>query len=261
MNPRQEQDYRQAKKEGVDDANHYKFPKNNIITSSSSRQFSSFKNPRIVRVSRTCGGKDRHSKVCTVKGLRDRRIRLSVPTAIQLYDLQERLGLSQPSKVVDWLIEATKNEIDKLPPLPNFPQFHPQESSSSSLPDFPNNQDLGIKMNEQNFFPLNHQSSSIPNMPYNSNNYLINWDHSHHPNLSLSQFGGGYNSFSFSSQTDVFPASMPSFFPPFSSQIMENINENFQQNSILPTTLHLKSFTLDEISSKNVHSLDKDKRN
>jgi hypothetical protein len=77
---------------------------------------------RIVRVSRVFGGKDRHSKVRTVKGLRDRRVRLSVPTAIQLYDLQDRLGLSQPSKVVDWLLDAAQDEIDKLPPL----QFPPQ---------------------------------------------------------------------------------------------------------------------------------------
>ncbi|KAG6398395.1 hypothetical protein SASPL_139854 [Salvia splendens] len=78
------------------------------------------KDPRIVRVSRALGGKDRHSKVCTVRGLRDRRVRLSVPTAIQLYDLQDRLGLNQPSKVVDWLLNVAKAEIDQLPPL-QFP--------------------------------------------------------------------------------------------------------------------------------------------
>ncbi|XP_062009776.1 transcription factor TCP13-like [Rosa rugosa] len=79
------------------------------------------KDPRIVRVSRAFGGKDRHSKVCTVRGLRDRRVRLSVPTAIQLYDLQDRLGLNQPSKVVDWLLDAAKDDIDQLPPLPMMP--------------------------------------------------------------------------------------------------------------------------------------------
>ncbi|KAL3529670.1 hypothetical protein ACH5RR_008992 [Cinchona calisaya] len=130
----------QAKQEGVDVNDHSKFSKS---TTSTSRQWSGFKNPRIVRVSRSFGGKDRHSKVCTVKGLRDRRIRLSVPTAIQLYDLQDRLGLNQPSKVVDWLLDATKVDIDKLPPLQmppgNFSQFHQaialsQHSSSSSLP-------------------------------------------------------------------------------------------------------------------------------
>lgn len=92
-------------------------------TPSSSRQWGAFKNPRIVRVSRAFGGKDRHSKVCTIRGLRDRRIRLSVPTAIQLYDLQDRLGLSQPSKVVDWLLEATKHDIDNLPPLAVPPEY------------------------------------------------------------------------------------------------------------------------------------------
>ncbi|KAF7803088.1 transcription factor TCP13-like [Senna tora] len=76
------------------------------------------KDPRIVRVSKACGGKDRHSKVCTVRGLRDRRVRLSVPTALQLFDLQEKLGLNQPSKVIDWLLEAAKHDINDLPPLP-----------------------------------------------------------------------------------------------------------------------------------------------
>ncbi|XP_043706089.1 transcription factor TCP5 isoform X2 [Telopea speciosissima] len=101
----------------------------NIIraSSSSSRTWSGLRDPRIVRVSRSFGGKDRHSKVCTIRGLRDRRVRLSVPTAIQLYDLQDRLGLNQPSKVVDWLLNAAKHEIDELPPLQmppgNFGQY------------------------------------------------------------------------------------------------------------------------------------------
>ncbi|KAF8012866.1 hypothetical protein BT93_I0892 [Corymbia citriodora subsp. variegata] len=96
------------------------------------------RDPRIVRVSRAFGGKDRHSKVRTIKGLRDRRVRLSVPTAIQLYDLQDRLGLSQPSKVVDWLLDAAKHEIDELPPLPLIqpghtlgPQIHQSVLSKS----------------------------------------------------------------------------------------------------------------------------------
>ncbi|XP_022884165.1 transcription factor TCP13-like [Olea europaea var. sylvestris] len=100
------------------------------ISSSSSTTWSKLKNPRIVRVSRAFGGKDRHSKVCTVRGLRDRRIRLSVPTAIQLYDLQDRLGLNQPSKVVDWLLNTAKHEIDELPPL----QIPPGSFSQSLHP-------------------------------------------------------------------------------------------------------------------------------
>ncbi|KAM0048046.1 putative transcription factor TCP family [Helianthus debilis subsp. tardiflorus] len=72
---------------------------------------------RIVRVSRASGGKDRHSKVLTSKGLRDRRVRLSVNTAIQFYDLQDRLGFDQPSKAVEWLLKAAASSIDELPSL------------------------------------------------------------------------------------------------------------------------------------------------
>lgn len=72
---------------------------------------------RIIRVARASGGKDRHSKVWTSKGLRDRRVRLSVPTAIQFYDLQDRLGFEQPSKAVEWLIEAAADAIAELPSL------------------------------------------------------------------------------------------------------------------------------------------------
>jgi hypothetical protein len=98
--------------------------RNNHAVVASSRPWSAQTESRIVRVSRIFGGKDRHSKVKTIKGLRDRRVRLSVPTAIQLYDLQDRLGLNQPSKVVDWLLNAARHEIDKLPPLQFPPQDH-----------------------------------------------------------------------------------------------------------------------------------------
>ncbi|KAL2951113.1 hypothetical protein AAZX31_19G028400 [Glycine max] len=103
------------KQEGLSSSDHEKAK---APSSSSSSQWLKLKDPRIVRVSRAFGGKDRHSKVCTIRGLRDRRVRLSVPTAIHLYDLQDRLGLNQPSKVVDWLLNAAKHEIDELPPLP-----------------------------------------------------------------------------------------------------------------------------------------------
>nr|XP_004489468.1 transcription factor TCP13 [Cicer arietinum]XP_004489469.1 transcription factor TCP13 [Cicer arietinum] len=103
-----------------------------ISSSSSSSQWLQLKDhPRIVRVSRAFGGKDRHSKVCTIKGLRDRRVRLSIQTAIHLYDLQDRLGLNQPSKVVDWLLNVAKDEIDELPPL----QI-PQENFTLGYPSF-----------------------------------------------------------------------------------------------------------------------------
>ncbi|CAL9119452.1 unnamed protein product [Musa textilis] len=67
---------------------------------------------------RSTGRKDRHSKVCTAKGPRDRRVRLSAHTAIQFYDVQDRLGYDRPSKAVDWLIKNAKAAIDQLAEVP-----------------------------------------------------------------------------------------------------------------------------------------------
>lgn len=99
-------------------------------------RFCGWPSSRIVRVSRASGGKDRHSKVLTSRGLRDRRIRLSVLTAIQFYDLQDRLGLDQPSKAVEWLLKAAATSIDDLPPikasLPETPKQLSDERRSSA---------------------------------------------------------------------------------------------------------------------------------
>ncbi|KAH7568551.1 hypothetical protein ACOSP7_011540 [Xanthoceras sorbifolium] len=94
---------------------------------------------RIIRVSRASGGKDRHSKVWTSKGLRDRRVRLSVTTAIQFYDLQDRLGYDQPSKAVEWLIKAAADSIAELPslnsPFPDTPKQLSDEKRASEGTD------------------------------------------------------------------------------------------------------------------------------
>uniref|UniRef100_A0A0E0DAP9 TCP domain-containing protein n=1 Tax=Oryza meridionalis TaxID=40149 RepID=A0A0E0DAP9_9ORYZ len=42
---------------------------------------------------------------------------LSVPTAIVFYDIQDRLGVDQPSKAIEWLIRAAAAAIDALPSL------------------------------------------------------------------------------------------------------------------------------------------------
>uniref|UniRef100_A0A803KUI6 TCP domain-containing protein n=1 Tax=Chenopodium quinoa TaxID=63459 RepID=A0A803KUI6_CHEQI len=91
---------------------------------------------RIIRVSRASGGKDRHSKVLTAKGPRDRRVRLSVTTAIQFYDLQDRLGYDQPSKAVEWLIKAAADAINELPSLntSSFPPETPRQLSDERKP-------------------------------------------------------------------------------------------------------------------------------
>lgn len=146
---------------------------NKKAATSSTRHWSSagFRNPRIVRVSRSFGGKDRHSKVCTVRGLRDRRIRLSVPTAVQLYDLQDRLGLGQPSKVIDWLIDNTKPDIDNLPPLHFPPQFHHNHNHNHNNPTTK----PVLNTDDFSFFPHKNLFSSYHNH--------------HHHQLGLGQLG------------------------------------------------------------------------
>ena len=72
------------------------------------------------QISGALGSMDRHSKVLTSKGPRDRRIRLAVGTAIKLYCLQESLGFDQPSKAVEWLIKKSQASIQEKLGRPTF---------------------------------------------------------------------------------------------------------------------------------------------
>ncbi|XP_042460234.1 uncharacterized protein LOC122043702 [Zingiber officinale] len=58
--------------------------------------------------------KDRHSKIVTAKGPRDRRIRLSREVARNFFDLQEMLGFEHGSKTVQWLLTMSKHAIQEL---------------------------------------------------------------------------------------------------------------------------------------------------
>jgi hypothetical protein len=63
-------------------------------------------------------GKERFCKVCAAKFPRDRRLRLSANTAIQFYDVQDRLGYERPSDAIDWLLEKAKAAIEALASSP-----------------------------------------------------------------------------------------------------------------------------------------------
>ncbi|KAH6832166.1 hypothetical protein C2S53_007444 [Perilla frutescens var. hirtella] len=58
--------------------------------------------------------KDRHSKIHTAQGPRDRRVRLSIGIARKFFDLQEMLGFDKPSKTLDWLLTKSKEAIEEL---------------------------------------------------------------------------------------------------------------------------------------------------
>ncbi|XP_050225052.1 transcription factor TCP12-like [Mercurialis annua] len=60
------------------------------------------------------GKKDRHSKIYTAQGPRDRRMRLSLQIARKFFDLQDMLGFDKASKTIDWLFTKSKAAIKEL---------------------------------------------------------------------------------------------------------------------------------------------------
>ncbi|KAG6405578.1 hypothetical protein SASPL_133169 [Salvia splendens] len=63
---------------------------------------------------RRAGKKDRHSKICTAQGIRDRRMRLSLQAARKFFDLQDMLGYDKASKTIEWLFAQSSEAIKEL---------------------------------------------------------------------------------------------------------------------------------------------------
>lgn len=70
--------------------------------------------------------RDRHSKINTANGPRDRRMRLSLDVARHFFGLQDMLGFDKPSRTVEWLLIQAKPQIVKLlsPSQLLLSQFH-----------------------------------------------------------------------------------------------------------------------------------------
>lgn len=58
--------------------------------------------------------KDRHSKINTAQGPRDRRMRLSLQVARKFFDLQDMLGFDKASKTVEWLLIQSSSSIKQV---------------------------------------------------------------------------------------------------------------------------------------------------
>ncbi|KAL5726071.1 Transcription factor [Ranunculus cassubicifolius] len=58
--------------------------------------------------------KDRHSKIVTAQGPRDRRMRLSLDIARRFFMVQDMLGFDKASKTVEWLLTQSKGAIKEL---------------------------------------------------------------------------------------------------------------------------------------------------
>ncbi|GMJ10858.1 hypothetical protein HRI_004755000 [Hibiscus trionum] len=75
--------------------------------------------------------RDRHSKINTANGPRDRRMRLSLDVAREFFGLQDMLGYDKASRTVEWLLIQAKPEIKKLLNNNSF-SFAGSKSSSST---------------------------------------------------------------------------------------------------------------------------------
>ncbi|XP_022735177.1 transcription factor TCP18-like [Durio zibethinus] len=63
---------------------------------------------------RSSSKRDRHSKINTANGPRDRRVRLSLDVARDFFGLQDMLGYNKASRTVEWLLIRAKPEINNL---------------------------------------------------------------------------------------------------------------------------------------------------
>ena len=75
--------------------------------------------------------KDRHSKICTAGGMRDRRMRLSLDVARKFFALQDMLGFDKASKTVQWLLNMSKGAIREV--MTDETSSDCEEDGSSSL--------------------------------------------------------------------------------------------------------------------------------
>ncbi|KAK7266747.1 hypothetical protein RIF29_19400 [Crotalaria pallida] len=95
--------------------------------------------------------KDRHSKIYTSQGLRDRRVRLSIEIARKFFDLQDMLGFDKASNTLEWLFNKSKKAIKELAKSKNS-----NNSSEGDAKSFSSSSDCedcevasGINNNEQ----------------------------------------------------------------------------------------------------------------
>ncbi|KAI8545228.1 hypothetical protein RHMOL_Rhmol07G0024700 [Rhododendron molle] len=73
--------------------------------------------------------KDRHSKIETAQGPRDRRVRLSLEVAPQFFGLQDVLRFDKASKTVEWLLGNSKKAIKELKKsVPRMTRSSPSDS-------------------------------------------------------------------------------------------------------------------------------------
>ncbi|XP_019248830.1 PREDICTED: transcription factor TCP24-like [Nicotiana attenuata] len=85
-----------------------------------------------IQKNKRCSNKDRHSKINTARGLRDRRMRLSLDAARKFFSLQDMLGFDKASKTVEWLLNKSESEIEELAKGNKGGEALPKQSCSTT---------------------------------------------------------------------------------------------------------------------------------
>ncbi|KGN51554.1 hypothetical protein Csa_008919 [Cucumis sativus] len=103
----QQQQFFEQRDQQLDETTKKMKKKKKLCGSSSSRKNGSNSTKRR-------GKKDRHSKIYTAQGPRDRRMRLSLQIARKFFDLQDMLGFDKASKTIEWLLLNSNSAIKDL---------------------------------------------------------------------------------------------------------------------------------------------------
>ncbi|XP_071717276.1 uncharacterized protein [Rutidosis leptorrhynchoides] len=106
--------------------------------------------------------RDRHSKICTAQGYRDRRMRLSLTIARKFFDLQDLLGFDKASKTIEWLFCKSNKAIKEI-----VENFNPQQTNIhfSSYKEIINNE---IKVDKPNEDGIKNKKNSRKNIQNNN---------------------------------------------------------------------------------------------
>jgi hypothetical protein len=98
----------------VEASNSKEIDNKNLEAASPKKKSNGRSNSKPTNPRKRSGKKDRHSKICTAQGPRDRRMRLSLQIARKFFDLQDMLGFDKASKTIEWLFTKSKTAIKEL---------------------------------------------------------------------------------------------------------------------------------------------------
>ncbi|CAL0321684.1 unnamed protein product [Lupinus luteus] len=115
--------------------------------------------------------KDRHSKIYTSQGLRDRRVRLSIGISRKFFDLQDMLGFDKASNTLEWLFNKSKKAIKELARSKNSNIIEGDTKSFSYSSDCEDCKEVvsGIKNEKQGTMNANHDNLNLQQQGLDSN--------------------------------------------------------------------------------------------